>query len=272
VYDALQARTIGVGGGQSWAIGAPDFTAWTAPLVRLSGGPAGPGPVDLVFDPRRGRTVAFDGAGTWELDGDAWVFTAPAPPACPGGHLLFDPAAGTLLKLAGGGCDLACWYDGAWTCGAAQAPDANLAGAPDPAEGVLLAQGAGSRTWIRDGAVPHDRTAAQSASVRLPPGATPLGADVTVTASRQGSQLFGFELSAWDWAGAAWAPLGSTQDPAALALTLERQLPTDPAPFFRDGRLWLQVVPLGPPAPLYGARQSRLKTSEWTLEVEYLLP
>jgi hypothetical protein len=268
VYDALAARTIGVGGGESWAIGAPDFLAGTAPLAPLSGGPAGPGPVELVFDPHRGRAVAYDGDGTWELVGDAWVPTAAAPAACPGGHLLFDPEAGRVLKLAGGGCPLECWYDGAWTCGGVQAPEADLVGAPDPARGVLLARGAGARTWIRDGATPHLRFAVQTVSVGLPPGAIPLGANGTLTASPMGSGNR-FELLAWNSSDATWTSLGTTET-RGLTVTMEGSLPADPAPYLRDGRLWLEAV--AGTETMFGTSWSRLRTTRWEIAVEYLLP
>lgn len=276
VYDALTGRTIGVGGGESWALGpvvppGSSVGAWTA----LADGPMGSGPVELAFDPVRGRIVAYDGVGTWELDGDAWTFTAEAPESCPGGKLLFDPAAGKLLKLAGPGptgtsCNLACIYDGAWSCGGAQELETGLAGAPDPLLGLLLVHGTGTKTWIREGTAPHPRFPVHSIVVALPSGASLVRAAFRYTGAgwsydSAGNHLSGYAVQAWSWEARDWVTLGwASNQPQWF------DLPEDPSPFLGAGRLWFQVVPLGGSGP--GNSPAKLSFVSPSLEVEYILP
>jgi hypothetical protein len=269
VFDAARARTVGVGGGESWALGEVDFGYRIHPYARLGNAP--PGAVQLSFDPVRGRVVAYDGgSGTWELHGEAWAFTAPAPAECPGGHLVFDPVAGALVKFGGGGCDRICRYDGTWSCGEERVPEADLFAAADVAEGTLVAHGAGSRTWVREGAVPHRRHAVQALAVQLAAGVVPESVGVAVEATgvgiaADGSQVEGFEVLAWDWGQEAWVSLGTSSAAVfhgALAAV---------EPYLQGGALRFLLVPLGSSGTL-SSQRATLSTRSATVTVDYRLP
>jgi hypothetical protein len=269
VFDAARARTVGVGGGESWALGEVDFGYRIHPYARLGNAP--PGVVQLSFDPVRGRVVAYDGGSTWELRGDAWAFTAPAPAECPGGHLLFDPAAQAVVKFGGGGCDRICRYDGTWSCGEERVPETDLVAAADVKEGLLVAHGQGTHTWVREGAVPHPRHAVQALAVQLAAGVMPVSVGVEVEATGlgfdpDGIPVEGFEVLAWDWGEEAWVTLGTVTGGADFDGAL-----AEVGPFVQGGALRFQVVPLGS-SGTQASHRSMLSTRAARVTVDYVLP
>lgn len=147
VYDSQRNRFVAFGGsggrgqvnGDTWEY---DRSAWTK-VVPAGAGPAPRQAFVMVFDERRGRTVAFGGMGVatpptppaplgdlWEYDGRAWTKIAagdgPAPRHSAGAT--YDSKRNRVIVFGGLGAggmlgDLWAWDGRAWTRLADASPD-----------------------------------------------------------------------------------------------------------------------------------------------------
>jgi hypothetical protein len=125
-YDSARARHVLFGGSSTSGIYLADL--WESDGVscwqrRTFGvGPAARSECGFAFDPVRGRSVLFGGAGTgsarladtWEWDGSGWTRSIPAasPSARSGCRMAFDPNRGHVLLV--GGNDGTNWNNETW--------------------------------------------------------------------------------------------------------------------------------------------------------------
>lgn len=193
-YDSRERRILAYGGYD----GAPlkalrvlegDTWRTLSPHPELAA--AEPG---FVYDSRRGRFVAFGGAGpggtngaTWEFDGATWSpVSTTSPPARQAHAMVFDEARGRTFLFGGMG--------------------QGTQGSPPPALGD---------TWEFDGQTWTPRQVA-GPSPRFSPG-TAYDAKRHRVILFGGLDASGFKGDTWAWDGSAWQKLADTgPDPRAM--------------------------------------------------------